>query len=166
MSENIKKLSTTKLIKDNGSAYGILVGRVVRFKPINTTFGTSLQMKGNFKLICPPGELAEKVDGKIVVRKTTEQEYESNIAYVPGAVETALEVAMADQDPASFKGAEFAFKIFTRENPKSVTKYEWAFEPIVAPNANSDPLAHLLDTVSKHQLALPSTSTAAGGKKK
>lgn len=148
MSENLKKISASKMISDAKAKFGILVGRVLRFKPVNTTFGTSLQLKGNFKLIVPPSP----GNGNV------EQEFESNICYVPGACETALEVAIADQDPAAFRGAEFAFKIFKRDNTKSVTGYEWAFTPIVAPNVNSDPLAHLLDAVSKNQLALPATT--------
>jgi len=149
---NVKKLSVSKCILENFAdpltASGHLFARILKFKPIPTTFGTSLKLTGNFRLLVPNKDDPKKNDV-----------YESNTAYVPGAVEDAIQVALAGIDPTSFKGVDFAARIFTRENKKSVTKYEWAFESLVEADENADPLAQLMDKAGfKGQLQLENSS--------
>ena len=148
--QTLKKLGITQLMNKEKVDEAILAGRIMKAKPITTTYGTSLKLSGIFEA---------RVNGK---------QYEAAIAYVPECVENYLQSMLLDENgeiPKTVKAADFVIKVLREPNDKVASKYNWNFESMLKSAERSSPLAGLLAEAGIETLALPAPSEKPKKKK-
>jgi hypothetical protein len=142
--DNAKKLSHT-FVNEESATEGVFLGRVQKYdvKQSKQNGAQYLRFVGDFE---------GRVNGK--VRR-------SHVFYCPEVVEMELGSAVNNAIMAAgdtFKGVDFAVRIYKVDNAKSVTKYEWRFEHLLAPADIGDPLTQILSKVNLPALPSPVTS--------